>query len=81
MNSMEQVLTAVTISIFMMMGSALYVLIWDVLDNDSKEKKWKIDLGEGLHQRIVGFIGVDDKDEIKDFIDKLVVGHLKDNEK
>ena len=78
---MEQVLTEVTISIFMMMGSALYVLIWDVLDNDSKEKKWKIDLGERLHQRIVDFIGVDDKDEIKDFIDKLVVGHLKDNEK
>ena len=78
---MEQVLTAVTISIFMMMGSALYVLIWDVLDNDSKEKKWKIDLGEVLHQRIVDFVGVDDKDEIKDFIDKLVVGHLKDNEK
>jgi len=78
---MEQVFTAVTISIFMMMGSALYVLIWDVLDNDSKEKKWKIDLGERLHQRIVGFIGVDDKDEIKDFIDKLVVGYLKDNEK
>ena len=81
MNSMEQVFTAVTISIFMMMGSALYVLIWDILDNDSKEKKWKIDLGERLHQRIVDFIGVDDKDEIKDFIDKLVVGHLKDNEK
>ena len=81
MNSMKQVLTAVTISIFMMMGSALYVLIWDILDNDSKEKKWKIDFGEGLHQRIVGLIGVDDKDEIKDFIDKLVVGHLKDNEK
>ena len=81
MNSMKQVLTAVTISIFMMMGSALYVLIWDILDNDSKEKKWKIDLGERLHQKIVDFIGVDDKDEIKDFIDKLVVGYLKNNEK
>ena len=81
MNSMEQVFTAVTISIFMMMGSALYVLIWDVIDNDSKEKKWKIDLGERLHQKIVDFIGVDDKDEIKDFIDNLVVGYLKDNEK
>ena len=81
MNSMEQVLTAVTISVFMLMGSALYVLIWDILDNDSKEKKWKIDLGERLHQKIVDFIGVDDKDEIKDFIDKLVVGYLKNNEK
>ena len=79
MNSMEQVFTAVTISIFMMMGSALYVLIWDILDNDSKEKKWKIDLGEGLHQKIVGLIGVDDKDEIKDFIDKLVSTYLKEH--
>ena len=62
----------------MMMGSALYVLIWDVLDNDSKEKKWKIDLGEGLHQRIVDFIGVDDKDEIKDFLEQIVITYLKD---
>ena len=75
---MEQVFTAVTISIFMMMGSALYVLIWDILDNDSKEKKWKIDLGEGLHQRIVDFIGVDDKDEIKDFLEQIVITYLKD---
>ena len=74
---MEQVFTAVTISIFMMMGSALYVLIWELLDN--VEKKWKIDLGEKLHQKIVGFIGVDDKDEIKDFIDKFVSTYLKEH--
>ena len=70
---------SVVIVIFMMMGSALYVFVWEMVD--SKEKKWKIDLGEKLHQKIVDFVGVDDKDEIKNFIEKLVIGHSKDNEK
>ena len=76
---MNTIFTAVTISIFIMMGCALYVLIWELFDNDSKEKKWKIDLGEKLHQEIVEIIGMDDKDEIKNFIDNLVSDHLDDN--
>jgi len=75
----EQVLTAITISIFMMMGSALYVLIWDVLDNDSKEKKWKVDLGETLHQEIVDFLSSNNNDEIKDFVKQAVNTYLKDH--
>ena len=43
-----------------------------------KEKKWKIDLGEKLHQEIVDFIGIDDKDKIKDFIEKAVGVYLKE---
>ena len=78
---MEQVFTAVTISIFMMMASALFIMIWEAFDDDTKEKKWKIDLGEKLHQEIVDFIDMDDKDAIKSFLEKLVMGHLKDNEK
>ncbi len=74
---MEQVLTAVYISLFMMMGSALFVFIWDALDND-KEKKWKIDLGEKLHQEIVDSLGSDNNDEIKEFIGKAVGTYLKD---
>ena len=31
---------SVVIVIFMMMGSALYVFVWEMVD--SKEKKWKI---------------------------------------
>ena len=76
---MNTIFTAVTISVFIMMGCALYVLIWELFDNDSKEKKWKIDLGEKLHQEIVEIIGMDDKDEIKNFIDNLVSDHLDDN--
>jgi hypothetical protein len=75
---MEQVFTAVTISIFMMMASALFIMIWEAFDDDTKEKKWKIDLGEKLHQEIVDFIGIDDKDKIKDFIEKAVGVYLKE---
>ena len=72
---MEQVFTAVTISVFIMMGSTLFIMIWELIDDD---KEWKIDLGEELHRTIVDFI---DMDEIKNFLEKLVMGHLKDNEK
>ena len=75
---MEQIFTAVTISVFIMMGSTLFIMIWELIDND---KEWKIDLGEELHRTIVDFINMDDKDEIKNFLEKLVMGHLKDNEK
>ena len=74
---MEQALTAFYISLFMMMGSALFVFVWDALDND-KEKKWKIDLGEKLHQEIVDSLGSDNNDEIKEFIGKAVGTYLKD---
>ncbi len=74
---MEQALTAFYISLFMMMGSSLFVFVWDALDND-KEKKWKIDLGEKLHQEIVDSLGSDNNDEIKEFIGKAVGTYLKD---
>ena len=75
---MEQIFTAVTISVFIMMGSTLFIMIWELIDND---KEWKIDLGEELDRTIVDFIDMDDKDAIKSFLEKLVMGHLKDNEK
>jgi predicted house-cleaning noncanonical NTP pyrophosphatase (MazG superfamily) len=59
------------------MGSALVVLIWEALDN--KEKKWKIDLGEKLHQEIVDFLDTDNEGEIRDFIEGSVITHLKDD--
>ena len=75
---MEQIFTAVTISVFIMMGSTLFIMIWELIDDD---QEWKIDLGEELYRTIVDFIDMDDKDEIKNFLEKLVMGHLKDNEK
>ena len=74
---MNSFLTAVTISIFMLMGCSLYVLIWDVLDNDDKEKKWKVDLGEKLHQMIAEALDTEDKDEIKKYVQDIVISHLK----
>ena len=74
---MNSFLTAITIVIFMLMGSALYVLIWDILDNESKEKKWKVDLGEKLHQMIAEALDTEDKDEIKKYVQDIVISHLK----
>ena len=72
---MNTYLVAIYITIVIMMGSALVVLIWEALDN--KEKKWKIDLGEKLHQEIVEFLDTDDEGEIRDFIEGSVTTHLK----
>ena len=74
---MNSFLTAITIVIFMLMGSALYVLIWDILDNESKEKKWKVDLGEKLHQMIAEALDTEDKDEIKKYVQDIVISHLE----
>ena len=74
---MNSFLTAITIVIFMLMGSALYVLIWDILDNESKEKKWKVDLGEKLHQMIAEALDTDDEDDIKKYVQHIMTTHLK----
>ena len=73
---MEQFWTAITISVFMMMGCALYVLIWEAIDN--KKKKSGIDLGDELHQKIVDYLNTDDKDKVTEFIEQTVIDYLKD---
>ena len=73
---MEQFWTAITISVFMMMGSALYVLIWEAIDN--QKKKSGIDLGDELHQKIVDYLNTDDKDKVTEFIEQTVIDYLKD---
>jgi len=73
---MEQFWTAITISVFMMMGCALYVLIWEAIDN--QKKKSGIDLGDELHQKIVDYLNTDDKDKVTEFIEQTVIDYLKD---
>ena len=70
---MEQFWTAITISVFMMMGCALYVLIWEAVD-----KKKGINLGGELHQKIVDYLNTDDKDKVTEFIEQTVIDYLKD---
>ena len=70
---MDTFLTALTYVLFMMMGCALYVLIWEALD-----KKKGINLGSELHQKVVGYLNTDDKDEITEFIEQAVIDYLKD---
>ena len=70
---MDTLLTALGIVVVMMMGCALYVLIWEALD-----KKKGINLETGLHQKIVDYLNTDDKDEITEFIEQTVSDYLKD---
>ena len=71
---MNAFFTAVIISLFMMMASALVVLIWEIIDNKGKGK---IDLGESLHVRISNFLDTEDKDEIKKYVQDIMTTHLK----
>ena len=71
---MNAFITAVIISLFMMMGSALIVLIWEIIDN---KDKGKVDLGESLHVRISDFLDTADQDEIKKYVQDIVISHLK----
>ena len=73
---MEQFWTAITISVFMMMGCTLYVLIWEAIDN--RKKKSGIDLGDELHQKIVDYLNTDDKEKVTEFIEQTVIDYLKD---
>ena len=71
---MNAFITAVIISLFIMMGCALIVLIWEIIDN---KDKGKVDLGESLHVRISDFLDTEDKDEIKKYVQGIVISHLK----
>jgi len=71
---MNAFFTAVIISLFMMMASALVVLIWEIIDNKGKGK---IDLGESLHVRISNALDTEDKDEIKKYVQDIVISHLE----
>jgi len=73
---MEQFWTAITISVFMMMGCTLYVLIWEAIDN--RKKKSGIDLGDELHQKIVDYLNTDDEEKVTEFIEQTVIDYLKD---
>ena len=75
---MEQILTAITISVFMMMGSALYVLIWDVLEGT--KKKNKNDLDEKVYQRLIDYLDTDDQTKISNFIEQTIIDHLNASE-
>ena len=80
---MEQVFTAIIISVFMMMSSALYVLIWDVLDTIKMKNKIAVDIGlePELHQKIVDFLEIDEDDmeSISKFIETTVIEFLTRN--
>ena len=73
---MDTFLTALGFVILMMMGSVLWVFVWDKIDN--KKKKSGIDLGDELHQKIVDYLNTDDKEKVTEFIEQTVIDYLKD---
>ena len=73
---MDTFLTALGFVILMIMGCALWVFVWDKIDN--KKKKSGINLGDELHQKIVDYLNTDDKDKVTEFIGQTVSDYLKD---
>ena len=70
---MDTLLTALGIVVVMMMGCALYVLIWEAVD-----KKKGILLEDGLQQKIIGYLNTNDRDKITEFVEQTVIDYLKD---
>ena len=50
---MDTFVTALGIVVVMMMGCALWVLVWDAID---KKTQGGINLGNELHQKIVNYL-------------------------
>ena len=72
-------LTAITISIFIMMGSALWILIWDVIDNIKINKKLSsVGLDRMLQQQIIEIIGSEDRKDIEEYVEDAVVNYLRE---
>ena len=72
---MDTFLTALGIVVVMMMGSALWVLVWDAID---KKKNSGINLGDEVHQKIIDYLNTNDKDKVTEFIGQTVSDYLKD---
>ena len=72
---MDTLVTALGIVVVMMMGCALWVLVWDAID---KKTQGGINLGNELHHKIVNYLNTDDKDEITEFVEQTVHDYLKD---
>ena len=73
---MDTFLTALGFVILMMMGCALWVFVWNKIDN--KKKKSGINLGDEVHQKIIDYLNTDDKDKVTEFIEQTVIDYLKD---
>ena len=72
---MDTFVTALGIVVVMMMGCALWVLVWDAID---KKTQGGINLGNELHQKIVNYLNTDEKDKITEFVEQTVHDYLKD---
>ena len=70
---MDTLLTALTYVLFMMMGCALYVLVWEAID-----KKSGIQLEGELRQKIANYLNTDDNDKVTEFVGQTVSDYLKD---
>ena len=70
---MEQVFTAVTISVFIMMGCALFVLIWEMIDN-----KRSVILDEEVHQEVITFLDSEDKTSITTLVNEATLNYIRE---
>jgi len=65
---MDALITALTITAFIMMGSTLFVMIWEMLDN-----KKPINIKEETIDRVKEYLATDDKSKIEEFVDLSIL--------
>ena len=75
---MEQLFTAVVISLFIMMGCTLFVLFWEIIDKQKQKYKRAVgvDLESDLYQKLIKFLDTDDEEIVANYIEKTVINHL-----
>ena len=72
LSEMNTFLTAVAFVIVILMASALYVLIWDILD-----KKHLVNLEEEVYQQVITFLNNEDKSNITTLINEATLNLSK----
>ena len=72
---MDTLVTALGITVVIMMGCSLWVLLWDAID---KKTNSGINLGDELHQKIGDYLNTDDKDKVTEFTKQTVIDYLND---
>ena len=69
---MNTIFTAVTISVFIMMGCTLFVLIWEMIDN-----KRSVVLEKEIYQQVITFLGKEDKLGVSAIINEATLNYLE----
>lgn len=72
---MDAFITALIITAFIMMGSTLFVMIWEMIDN-----KRSVRLEEETYQQVITFLDNEEKTNIETLINMATLSYLNKGE-